>query len=78
MNVELECIAKLAEFGNCRFTESTSYTLVKGETVADLAKLSMLSLHDIETVMVNNTIASLETVLSEGDRVELAPVFGLE
>lgn len=78
MNVELECIAKLAKSGNCRFMESTSHTLAEGQTVADLVGQVLLSLQDIETVIVNNTIASLDTVLSDGDRVELAPVFGLE
>jgi sulfur carrier protein ThiS len=73
MKVELECIAKLAQSGDCRFTETTSYKLAEGQTVADLAGLAMLSLQDIETVIVNNTIASADTVLSDGDRVELVP-----
>jgi len=76
MNVELECIAKLAKSGSCRFTERTSYTLVEGQTVADLVGQAKLSLQDVECVIINNTIASTDTVLAEGDRVELVPVFG--
>ena len=34
-------------------------------------------MEDVETVIVNDTIASSDTVLSDGDRVELVPVFGL-
>ena len=78
MNVELECIAKLAKSGNCSFTERTSYTLVKGQTVADLVDQAKLSVQDVEIVIINNAIARLDTVLSDGDRVELVPVFGLE
>jgi len=73
MNAELECIASLAESGNCSFTESTLYTLVEGRAVADLVGLAMLSLQDLETVIVNNAIARSDMVLSEGDRVELVP-----
>ena len=76
MNVELECIAKLAKSGSCRFTESTSYTLVEGQTVADLIRQAKLSIHDVECVIINDTIANPDTVLSDGDRVELVPVFG--
>ena len=76
MNVELECIAKLAKSGSCRFTEGTSYTLREGQTVADLVVKAELSIHDVETVIVNSTIASFDTALSEGDKVELVPVFG--
>ena len=78
MIVELECIAKLAKLGSCSFIEPTSYTLVEGQTVADLAGMAMLSLQDVETVIVNNTISRSDTVLSDGDKVELVPVFGLE
>ena len=78
MNVELECIAGLAKSGDCRFTESTSHTLAKGQTVADLVGQAKLSLQDIECVIVNNAIGSLGTILAEGDRVELVPVFGLD
>ena len=76
MIVELECIAKLAESGSCLFTESTSYSLAEGQTVADLIRQAQLPLHDVECVIVNDTIASPDTVLSDGDRVELVPVFG--
>ena len=78
MNVQLECIASLAKSGDCSFTETTSYRLAKEQTVADLVGQAKLSLQDIECVIVNNAIASLETVLSDGDRVELVPVFGLD
>ena len=78
MNVELECIAGLAKSGDCHFTESTSYTLAQGQTVADLVDHAKLTLQDIECVIIDNAIGSLNTVLAEGDRVELVPVFGLE
>ena len=78
VNVELECIAKLAKSGSCRFTETTSYTLAEGQTVADLIRRAKLSLHDVECVIINNAIARSDTVLSEGDKVELVPVFGLD
>jgi sulfur carrier protein ThiS len=77
MNVELECIANLAKSGECSFTERTSYTLPEGKTVADLVGKAKLSLQDVETVIVNHAIACSDTVLSDGDRVELVPVFGM-
>ena len=73
MHVELECIAGLAKTGRCLFTESTEYTLTGGQTVADLIKKAKLSLEDVECVIINDTMASSDTVLSEGDRVELVP-----
>ena len=76
MNVELECIAKLAKSGTCSFTHSTAYPMSEGQTVSDLVAQAKLSLEDVECVIVNNTIASLDTILSDGDRVELVPVFG--
>ena len=75
MNVALECIAKLAETGKWTFTESTSYNLAEGLTVADLVDQTELSLRDVETVIVKNAIASADTVLSDVDKVELMPSF---
>ena len=46
--------------------------------MADLVDHAKLTLQDIECVIINNAIGSLNTVLAEGDRVELVPVFGLE
>jgi len=78
MIVELECIARLAKSGSCLFTESTEYTLTEGQTAADLIRQAKLSLQDVECVIINDAIANSDTVLSEGDKVELVPVFGLE
>ena len=75
MNVELECIAKLAETEKCSFTESTSYNLTEGLTVADLVDQTKLSFRNVETVIVNNAISSTDTVFSDGDKVELVPAF---
>lgn len=77
MNVELECIAKLAKYGSCGFKESTLYKLEDGQTVAELVRRANFSVEDIEVVIVNNTIADTGTILSDGDRVELVPVFGI-
>lgn len=73
MKVALECIAKLAIPGRCSFRKKTSFTLVDGQTVADLVGKAQLSLEDVETIIVNNTIAGADTVLADGDRVELVP-----
>jgi sulfur carrier protein ThiS len=73
MKVELECIAQLAKTGNCLFLESTQYTLTEGQTAADLIRQAKLCLQDVECIIVNDTIAGSDTVLSEGDRVELVP-----
>lgn len=78
MNVDLECIAILAKSGSCLFTESTEYKLTEGQTVADLIRQANLYLQDVECVIINDTIASSDSVFSEDDRVELVPVFGLE
>jgi len=78
MIVELECIARLAKTGSCLFTKSTQYTLTEGKTAADLIRQAKLSLQDVECIIINDAIANSDTVLSEGDKVELVPVFGLE
>ena len=56
--------------------ESTEYTLTEGQTAADLIRQAKLSLQDVECVIINDVIANSDTVLSEGDKVELVPVFG--
>ena len=76
MNVELECYAKLAKSGRCNFMEPTPYKLKAGQTVADLVRQANLPHQDIEFVSVNNSIANTDTVLLDGDRVGLVPVFG--
>ena len=76
MRVDLKCFAKLVNPGTCDFKESTSYELDQGQTVQHLLEQAEISREDIEIAFVNSRVVDLDTVLSEGDRVGLAPAVG--
>ena len=76
MQVDLKCFAKLVNPGTCDFKESTSYELDQGQTVQHLLEQAEISREDIKIAFVNSRVVDLDTVLSEGDRVGLAPAVG--
>jgi molybdopterin converting factor small subunit len=76
MKVNLKCFAKLSKDSQCDYRESTSYEVNEGETVYDLARRADILPKDVEIAFVNNRVVNLETVLSDGDNVGLAPAVG--
>jgi molybdopterin converting factor small subunit len=76
MKVDLKCFAKLVNPDTCNFKESTSYELDNGQTVEHLLEQAQIKRADVKIAFVNSRIADFETVLSEGDRVGLAPAVG--
>lgn len=76
MKVNLKCFAKLSRDGECDYRESTTYNLNEGETVNDLARRAKIEPKDVKIALVNNRVASPETVLADGDRVGIAPAVG--
>ena len=76
MQVDLKCFAKLVNPGTCDFKESTSYELDPGQTVQHLLEQAEISREDIKIAFVNSRVVDLDTVLSEGDQVGLAPAVG--
>ena len=76
MKVDLKCFAKLVNPDACDFKESTSYELDNGQTVEHLLEAAEISSEDVKFAFVNSRIVEFDTVLSEGDRVGLAPAVG--
>ena len=76
MKIELKCFASLVNPDTCDFRESTTYTLTQGQTVADLVREVDLDGKDIKIAFVNSRVVAMDSVLSDGDRVGLAPAVG--
>ena len=76
MKVDLKCFAKLVNPDTCNFKESTSYELDNGQTVEHLLEAAEISREDVKIAFVNSRVVDLDTVLSEGDQVGLAPAVG--
>ena len=76
MKVDLKCFAKLVNPDACNFKESTSYELDNGQTVEHLHQAAEISREDVKIAFVNSRVVNFDTVLSEGDRVGLAPAVG--
>ena len=76
MKVDMKCFSTLVTPDACDFRESTPYDLTDGQTVGDLIRQAGIASDDVKIVFVNHRIAGLDTVLSNGDRVGLAPAVG--
>ena len=76
MNVSLKCFSKLVNSDTCDFNESTTYDMDKGHTVEDLVQRAGIDSEAVKIAFVNSRIVDLDTTLSEGDRVGLAPAVG--
>ena len=76
MKVNLKCFSTLVNPEKCNFNESTTYDLEDGNTVVDLVEKAGISTSDVKIAFVNSRIVKLDTVLSNNDRVGLAPSVG--
>ena len=76
MKISLKCFAKLSEANVCDFRDGDVREVSEGETVRSLIKRLGFPLEDIKIVFVNGKKVDLDTVLSNGDRLGLAPASG--
>ena len=76
MKVNLKCFASLVNLDSCDYKDSTEYNLGDGQTVEDLVQLAGISKEDVKIAFVNSRVVDLDTVLSDGDQVGLAPAVG--
>jgi molybdopterin converting factor small subunit len=76
MKVNLKCFAKLVDEESCDYKDSTPYDLTDGQNIQDLIKRAGLASEDVKIAFVNSRKVELDTVLSDGDQVGLAPAVG--
>ncbi len=76
MRVKLKCFSKLADTETCDFRDSTEYEMNDGQTVEALVERAGIDKNIVKIAFLNNKIVDLDTVLSEGDRIGLAPSVG--
>ena len=76
MKISLKCFAKLSEANVCDFRDGDDREVSEGETVRSLIKRLGFPQEDIKIVFVNGKKVDLDTVLSNGDRLGLAPASG--
>jgi sulfur carrier protein ThiS len=76
MKVELKCFATLVNPDTCDFRESTTYEIGEGQTVGDVISIAGIAREDVKIAFVNSRVVGLDTVLSNGDRIGLAPAVG--
>ena len=76
MKVKLKCFSKLADPIKCDFRDSTEYELTDGQTVEALVERAGIDKDSIKIAFLNNKTVGLDTVLSDGDRIGLAPSVG--
>ena len=66
----------MVNLDSCDYKDSTEYSLDDGQTVKDLVQLAGISKEDVKIAFVNSQVVELDTVLSDGDQVGLAPAVG--
>ena len=76
MKVNLKCFSTLVNPDTCNFNESTPYDLEEGQSVTDLVQRAGIADKDVKIAFVNSRIVGMDTVLSDGDQVGLAPAVG--
>ena len=76
MKVNLKCFSKLVDPDTCNFNESTEYEIADGESIEALTQRAGIAKEDVRIAFVNNRIVDFDAVLSDGDRVGLAPAVG--
>ena len=76
MEVNLKCFSKLANHDTCDFKSATTYELDDGQTLRDLVERAGIDAEDVKIAFVNSRRSGLDTVLSDRDRVGLAPAVG--
>jgi sulfur carrier protein ThiS len=76
MKVNLKCFSTLTDPEKCDFSESTAYDISDGQTVEDLLDQVGIDKKDVKIAFRNSQIVNLDTVLTDGDQIGLAPAVG--
>ena len=76
MKIDVKCFSTLVNEDKCDYRESTTYTLEDNQTVEDLARVAGVDINKVKIAFVNSRSVDFSTVLSDGDRVALAPASG--
>jgi molybdopterin converting factor small subunit len=76
MKVNLVCFSKLVNEDTCDYRNSTVYDMTDGQRVEDLLQLAGITGEDVKIAFLNSKIVGFDAVLSDGDRVGLAPAVG--
>ena len=76
MKVNLKCFSTLVNPEGCDYKNSTEYNLTDGQTVGSLLQHAGIEAKDVKIAFVNSRIVDLNTVLSDGDQIGLAPAVG--
>jgi sulfur carrier protein ThiS len=76
MKVHVRCLANLADAETCTYEGSTAYEFDSGVTVTDLMHHIRITPESVKLILLNGKHAEADTVLSDGDRVALAPATG--
>ena len=76
MKVNIKCFSTLADSNKCDFRDSTEYELKDGQTLEALVERAGIDKDSIKIAFLNNKTVGLDTVLSDGDRIGLAPSVG--
>ncbi len=76
MKVNLKCFSKLVNPDTCNFNESTPYEIADGESIENLVQRAGIAKEDVSIAFINSRIVDFDTILSDGDRVGLAPAVG--
>ena len=76
MKVNMKCFATLVDTGACNFDDGTPFDLKEGQTIEGLIDVAGLKKEDVKIAFVNGRIVGFDEVLSDGDRIGLAPATG--
>ena len=76
MKVDLKCFSKLVNPDTCDFKNGTTYELDEGQTLQHLVERAEIDGDDVKIAFVNSRKVDMDTVLSDGDQVGLAPAVG--
>lgn len=76
MNIQLKCFSTLASDYDCSSDEATAHDVVEGKTLGKFLAEAGIPGDRVKIAFVNNRSAGMGTVLTDGDRVGLAPATG--
>jgi len=76
MKIDLVCFSKLVNADTCDYRNSRVYDMAEGQKVEDLLQQAGITREEVKIAFVNSRIVGFDTVLSDGDRVGLAPAVG--
>lgn len=76
MKVDVKCFATLTKSESCNFENATAYEIEDGNNVKDLIDKTDLPADRVALTFVNGRKASVDTTLSDGDRVGFFPAVG--